>query len=178
MDASRTAAREFTPTNTLKPGNASSTLHTPTEPPRSDCRSGHAGRKASCAFAMGGRYFPTRLQPLGRPSDERGALSTRLACAQRNGCAGPGASSRGLCGATRRAEEAGFDLLELHMAHGYLLSSFLSPASTSAPTSTAATAGAHALPLEVFEAVRAVWPAHETPLGCAFRRAIGLANAA
>ena len=38
-----------------------------------------------------------------------------------------------------RGAEAGFDLLELHCAHGYLLSGFLSPSPTAAPTTTAAT---------------------------------------
>jgi anthraniloyl-CoA monooxygenase len=62
--------------------------------------------------------------------------------------------------AARRAEAAGFDLIELHMAHGYLLSSFLSPKSN---VRTDAYGGSlesrMRFPLEVFEAVRAVWPA-------------------
>jgi anthraniloyl-CoA monooxygenase len=57
-------------------------------------------------------------------------------------------------------DRAGFDVLELHMAHGYLLSTFLSPLSNHR---TDAYGGALAnrarYPLEVAEAVRAVWPA-------------------
>jgi anthraniloyl-CoA monooxygenase len=64
--------------------------------------------------------------------------------------------------AVRRAERAGFDLVELHMAHGYLLSSFLSPLSN---RRTDAYGGSleHRLryPLEVFDAVRDAWPAHK-----------------
>ncbi|HZN20677.1 MAG TPA: bifunctional salicylyl-CoA 5-hydroxylase/oxidoreductase [Micromonosporaceae bacterium] len=62
--------------------------------------------------------------------------------------------------AARRADAAGFDLLELHCAHGYLLSSFISPLTN---TRTDGYGGplAHRLryPLEVFDAVRAAWPA-------------------
>ncbi|QQR40749.1 bifunctional salicylyl-CoA 5-hydroxylase/oxidoreductase [Devosia rhizoryzae] len=62
--------------------------------------------------------------------------------------------------AARRAAEAGVDWLELHCAHGYLLSSFLSPLTNHR---TDEYGGSHAnrarFPLEVFEAVRAVWPA-------------------
>ncbi|WP_018349543.1 bifunctional salicylyl-CoA 5-hydroxylase/oxidoreductase [Longispora albida] len=56
-----------------------------------------------------------------------------------------------------RADEAGFDLLELHCAHGYLLSSFLSPLSNRRTDEY----GTDRLkfPLEVFDAIRAVWPA-------------------
>jgi anthraniloyl-CoA monooxygenase len=61
--------------------------------------------------------------------------------------------------AAQRAKDVGFDLLELHMAHGYLLSSFLSPLSN---TRTDAYGGSPEkrlrFPLEVFDAVRAVWP--------------------
>ncbi len=61
--------------------------------------------------------------------------------------------------AARRAADAGFDLIELHGAHGYLLSSFLSPLSN---LRTDAYGGSlenrMRYPLEVFEAVRAVWP--------------------
>ena len=63
-----------------------------------------------------------------------------------------------------RAARAGFDLLELHCAHGYLLSGFLSPLTN---RRTDAYGGSLAkrlrFPLEVFDAVRRVWPA-ERPM--------------
>ncbi|HEX6522918.1 MAG TPA: bifunctional salicylyl-CoA 5-hydroxylase/oxidoreductase [Streptosporangiaceae bacterium] len=57
------------------------------------------------------------------------------------------------------AARAGFDVLELHCAHGYLLSSFLSPL-TNRRTDGYGGSLANRLrfPLEVFDAVRAVWP--------------------
>jgi anthraniloyl-CoA monooxygenase len=62
--------------------------------------------------------------------------------------------------AARRGAEAGFDLLELHCAHGYLLSGFLSPV-TNRRTDELGGSLANRLryPLSVFEACRAVWPA-------------------
>ncbi|MFM1815174.1 MAG: hypothetical protein RLZ98_1869, partial [Pseudomonadota bacterium] len=66
--------------------------------------------------------------------------------------------------ATERALEAGFDMLELHCAHGYLLSTFISPVSNKR---TDAYGGSlenrMRLPLEVFRAIRAVWP-EERPI--------------
>jgi len=61
--------------------------------------------------------------------------------------------------ATRAAAEAGADWLELHCAHGYLLSSFISPL-TNQRTDDYGGSLANRLryPLEVFEAVRAAWP--------------------
>jgi anthraniloyl-CoA monooxygenase len=62
--------------------------------------------------------------------------------------------------ATRRADEAGFDLLELHCAHGYLLSSFLSPLTNLRDDEYGGSLEARArFPLEVFDACRAAWPA-------------------
>ena len=60
---------------------------------------------------------------------------------------------------TKRAERLGFDLVELHMAHGYLLSSFLSPLSNSRDDEYGGSIeNRMRYPLEVFDAVRAVWP--------------------
>jgi anthraniloyl-CoA monooxygenase len=61
--------------------------------------------------------------------------------------------------ATERAVAAGFDLLEIHMAHGYLLSSFLSPLTNIRDDEYGADRAK--FPLEVFEACRAVWPAEK-----------------
>jgi anthraniloyl-CoA monooxygenase len=61
--------------------------------------------------------------------------------------------------AAEMAERAGFDMLELHCAHGYLLSSFITPL-TNRRTDRYGGSLENRMryPLEVFEAVRAVWP--------------------
>jgi anthraniloyl-CoA monooxygenase len=62
--------------------------------------------------------------------------------------------------ATRAAAEAGFDWLELHCAHGYLLSSFISPLTNQREDEYGGSLESRCrYPLEVFAAVRAVWPA-------------------
>jgi len=62
--------------------------------------------------------------------------------------------------ATRRAIAAGFDVLEIHAAHGYLLHSFLSPLSNKRGDSYGGSIeNRMRFPLAVVEAVRAEWPA-------------------
>ncbi len=61
--------------------------------------------------------------------------------------------------ATKWADEVGFDILELHCAHGYLLSAFLSPLTNHRDDEYGGDHAARArYPLEVFHAIRAVWP--------------------
>jgi 2,4-dienoyl-CoA reductase-like NADH-dependent reductase (Old Yellow Enzyme family) len=67
--------------------------------------------------------------------------------------------------ATRRANRIGLDLLEIHGAHGYLLSEFLSPLANKRQDEYGGDpSGRMRFPLEVFDAVRSEWPAHK-PLG-------------
>ena len=62
--------------------------------------------------------------------------------------------------ATRRAAAAGFDWLELHCAHGYLLSSFISPLTNQRDDAYGGSLENRLrYPLEVFQAMRAAWPA-------------------
>ena len=76
--------------------------------------------------------------------------------------------------AARWAVEAGFDLVELHMAHGYLLGSFLSPL-----TNRRSDAYGGALenrlrfPLEVLDAVRAVLARRQAAVGAHLRQRLG-----
>ena len=61
--------------------------------------------------------------------------------------------------ATELARDAGFDLLEIHMAHGYLLASFISPlTNTRTDQYGGALANRMRFPLMVFDACREVWP--------------------
>lgn len=63
-----------------------------------------------------------------------------------------------------RAARCGFDLLELHCAHGYLLSGFLSPLTNRRTDAYGGSLEKRLrFPLEVFDAVRAVWP-EERPM--------------
>jgi anthraniloyl-CoA monooxygenase len=62
--------------------------------------------------------------------------------------------------ATRMAERAGFDLLELHCAHGYLLASFISPLTNVRRDEYGGSLENRLrYPLEVFDAIRSEWPA-------------------
>ena len=61
--------------------------------------------------------------------------------------------------AARYGEEAGFDMLEIHVAHGYLLSSFVSPLTNLRTDEYGGSIENRArFPLEVFSSVRAAWP--------------------
>jgi anthraniloyl-CoA monooxygenase len=66
--------------------------------------------------------------------------------------------------AARMAIDAGFDMLELHCAHGYLLSSFITPLSNRRTDEYGgALENRLRYPIEVFRAMRAVWP-EERPM--------------
>ncbi len=120
---------------------------------------GHAGRKGATKLAWEGID-----QPL-----EQGAwpLLSASALPYLKNSAVPKAMDRAdmdrvkadFVAAAKRADDAGVDVLELHCAHGYLLSSFLSPLTN---RRTDEYGGSHAnrarYPLEVFSAIRAVWP--------------------
>src|SRR6202163_2766317 len=61
--------------------------------------------------------------------------------------------------ATKRADRAGFDMLEMHAAHGYLLASFISPLTNRRTDEYGgALENRMRFPLEVFRAMRAAWP--------------------
>ena len=74
----------------------------------------------------------------------------------------------GFVQATRRAVRLGFDAIEIHSAHGYLLHTFLSPLSNRRDDAYGGSLeNRMRYPLEVFDAVRAEWP-EDKPLGVRF----------
>lgn len=126
----------------------------------------HAGRKASCSRPWEGD------RPL---TAEEGAWQTLgpSALPYKAGWHTPKAMDAGdlarvkqaFVDAAKRALGCGFDFIELHMAHGYLLSSFLSPLSNQRTDEYGGSVEKRMrYPLEVFDAVRAAWPAAK-PLG-------------
>src|SRR5205085_6968926 len=65
--------------------------------------------------------------------------------------------------AAEMSEAAGFDMIELHFAHGYLISSFISPLTNQRTDEYGGSLeNRMRFPLEIFRAVRAAWPAHKT----------------
>jgi anthraniloyl-CoA monooxygenase len=64
--------------------------------------------------------------------------------------------------AAEMAERAGFDMLELHCAHGYLLSAFITPLTNHRIDAYGGSfENRMRFPLEVFHAVRGAWPSHK-----------------
>ena len=123
----------------------------------------HAGRKGSMArpWAPEQRYLnPSEggwenvMAPSAVPFDTSYARPHEL------DVAGLQVITRAFASATERSLEAGFDLVELHAAHGYLLHEFLSPLSNRRSDSYGGSfENRIRLLLEVVDAMRAVWPA-------------------
>lgn len=125
----------------------------------------HAGRKASCAVpAEGGKqldpdnggwpvkapseipFFPNEPKPVAMTGEDIKKVVSEFRSA------------------AYRADLAGFDVIEIHSAHGYLLHEFLSPLSNKRTDEYGGTFSGRTLLLrEVVAAVRAVWP-QEKPL--------------
>ncbi len=76
--------------------------------------------------------------------------------------------------AARNAELAGFDMIELHAGHGYLLSGFISPLSNMRTDQYGGSLeNRMRFPLEVFDAVRANWPRQKAALGAHLGNRLG-----
>jgi anthraniloyl-CoA monooxygenase len=121
---------------------------------------GHAGRKGATRLAWDGidQPLPSGAWPLVAPSPLAYIEGTSQV---------PREMTRGdmdrvreeFVAATRRAEAAGFDLIEFHAAHGYLMSSFISPLTNRRSDEYGGSLENRCrYPLEVFAAMRAAWP--------------------
>ena len=124
------------------------------------CQIGHAGRKGSTNLGWEGMDTPL--------ADGNWPLLSASAIPWSDGNATPKAATRDdmdrvkaeFVAAAEMAERSGFDMIELHAAHGYLLSSFISPLSNTRDDEYGGSLENRLrYPLEVFDAMRTVWPA-------------------
>jgi anthraniloyl-CoA monooxygenase len=128
----------------------------------------HAGRRGATRPRVRGTDIPLSAEqawpliapssiPYGRMSQTPRAMEQadfELVCQQ-------------FAGAAREADQAGFDMLMLNAAHGYLLGSFLSPLANARDDAYGGPPERRMrFPLEIFDAVRAAWPA-DKPLAVA-----------
>jgi anthraniloyl-CoA monooxygenase len=121
---------------------------------------GHAGRKGATKLSWEGdnEPLPAGAWPLVAPSPLPYFPASQVPKAMTR--ADMETVTGDFVRAARYAIEAGFDLLEIHMAHGYLLASFISPLTNRRSDEYGGSlANRMRFPLEVFAAVRAVWPA-------------------
>jgi len=123
------------------------------------CQIGHAGRKASSRVGWEGNDKPleTGNWPIMAPSPL--AWSAENQTPREMTRADMDTVRDQFVAAAEMAARAGFDMIELHAAHGYLLSSFITPVSNQRSDSYGGSLENRVrFPLEVFAAMRAVWP--------------------
>nr|WP_323780760.1 bifunctional salicylyl-CoA 5-hydroxylase/oxidoreductase [Amylibacter sp.] len=133
-------------------------IHTETDA-KTCCQIGHSGRKGSTRVGWEGMDQPLET--------DNWPILSASAIPWSDGNATPTAMTRAdmdlvrdqFVAAAKMALAAGFDMIELHAAHGYLVSSFISPLSNSRTDAYGGTLeNRMRYPLEVFSAMRAVWP--------------------
>jgi anthraniloyl-CoA monooxygenase len=121
---------------------------------------GHAGRKGSTRLAWDGIDQPldSGNWPLIAPSPLPYVAGVSQVAAEMT-VADMDKVKADFVAATRRAASADFDLVEFHAAHGYLMSSFISPLTNRRRDEFGGSLENRCrYPLEVFKAMRAVWP--------------------
>lgn len=123
------------------------------------CQIGHSGRKGSTQLGWermdaplpGGNWDVVSASAL--PWSDENATPREITRAEMEEITAQFVAS------AEMADRAGFDMIELHAAHGYLLSSFISPASNIRTDDYGGSLENRLrYPLEVFSAMRAVWP--------------------
>ena len=123
------------------------------------CQIGHSGRKGSTRIGWQGMDQPLAdgnwpiMSASALPWSADNAVPQEMTRAQMDQVRDQ------FVAATRMAERAGFDMIELHAAHGYLISGFISPVSNRrADEYGGSLENRMRWPLEVFAAMRAAWP--------------------
>ena len=118
--------------------------------------------KAACQFRSGASACLARPRAAGgrwRPA--RFAFSAQYAVPLALDAAGIESVVEAFVRRAQRADEAGFDFVEIHAAHGYLFHEFLSPLANRRTDSYGGSfENRTRLLLEVVDAVRAAWPVH------------------
>ena len=126
------------------------------------CQIGHSGRKGSTNIGWEGMDKPLATGNWDLVSASAIPWSKDNAVPRAATQADLDAIKAQFVAAAEMADRAGFDMIELHAAHGYLISSFISPVSNQRTDDYGGDLDNRLRwPLEVFEAMREVWPDHK-----------------
>lgn len=122
---------------------------------------GHSGRKGSVKFPWEGAN-----EPLDESWELMSASSipfnTKMSAPREMTIADMDELENAFISATKNAEKAGFDMIELHSQHGFVLASFLSPLTNSRSDEFGGSIENRVkFPVRIFKAIRANWPSHK-----------------